>query len=140
MAPADRSACLSSAVKPGISPQRLKVTMQRVEMDGAQIRLDVDDSMTASVLRAFAGATPLDVEIDCQPLPSRPVWLRCSLIALRWYRRVRPAAIGQRCVFDPSCSRYAELALRKRGALKGSAAIIGRLHRCKPGNGGTDLP
>jgi putative component of membrane protein insertase Oxa1/YidC/SpoIIIJ protein YidD len=114
--------------------------MQRVAMGDVEIRLAVDDSMTASVLRAFAGATPLDMEVDNQPLPSRPVWLRFCLISLRWYRRVRPAAIGQRCVFDPSCSRYAELALRKRGALKGLVAIIGRLHRCKPGNGGTDLP
>jgi putative component of membrane protein insertase Oxa1/YidC/SpoIIIJ protein YidD len=114
--------------------------MQRVEMGDVEIRLAVDDFMTASVLRAFAGATPLDAEIDCQPLPSRPGWLRYSLMSLRWYRRVRPVSIGQRCVFDPSCSRYAELALRKRGALKGLAAIIGRLHRCKPGNGGTDLP
>jgi putative component of membrane protein insertase Oxa1/YidC/SpoIIIJ protein YidD len=114
--------------------------MQHVEMSGVEIRLDVDDSMTASVLRAFAGVTPRDAEVDCQPLPSRPAWLRYALMSLRWYRRVRPASIGQRCVFDPSCSRYAELALRKRGAFKGLMAIIGRLHRCKPGNGGTDLP
>jgi putative component of membrane protein insertase Oxa1/YidC/SpoIIIJ protein YidD len=120
--------------------QLFKVTMQRVEMGDMEIRLDVDDCMTASVLRAFAGATPLDAQVDAQPLPLSPVWLRCCLISLRWYRRVRPVSIGQRCVFDPSCSRYAELALRKRGALKGLVAIIGRLHRCKPGNGGTDLP
>jgi putative component of membrane protein insertase Oxa1/YidC/SpoIIIJ protein YidD len=120
--------------------QLFEVAMQHVEIGGVEVRLDVDASMAASVLRAFAGATPLDAEIDCQPLPLRPVWLRYSLMSLRWYRRVRPASIGQRCVFDPSCSRYAELALRKRGAFKGLAAIIGRLHRCKPGNGGTDLP
>lgn len=114
--------------------------MQSIKVGDDEIRLNVDAAMAPSVLRAFAGATPMDMEVDSQPVPVRPAWLRGCVKSLRWYRRVRPASVGQRCVFDPSCSRYAELALRKHGLIKGLAAVLVRLHRCKPANGGTDLP
>ncbi|MBW3570403.1 MAG: membrane protein insertion efficiency factor YidD [Gemmatimonadetes bacterium] len=96
--------------------------------------------MAPSVLRAFAGATPLDLDIASHEIPPHPAWLLGCVRCLRWYRRVRPAWVGRRCVFDPSCSRYAELALRKRGLVRGLAAVLLRLHRCKPGHGGMDLP
>lgn len=114
--------------------------MQRVTVGEMEIELNVDASLAPSALRAFAGATPLDLEVDAQPIPAGPAWLRGCVKSLRWYRRVRPASVGQRCVFDPSCSRYAELALRKHGLIRGLAAVLVRLHRCKPANGGTDLP
>ncbi|WP_375445142.1 membrane protein insertion efficiency factor YidD [uncultured Fibrella sp.] len=59
---------------------------------------------------------------------------------LRWYRlRISPR-LGQRCVYEPSCSRYAELAFRKHGFYTGLSLTINRLKRCKPGLGGTDIP
>ncbi|HEX9669296.1 MAG TPA: membrane protein insertion efficiency factor YidD [Thermoanaerobaculia bacterium] len=36
------------------------------------------------------------------------------------------------CRFRPSCSRYAEGAVRKRGALVGGALAVGRVLRCGP--------
>jgi putative component of membrane protein insertase Oxa1/YidC/SpoIIIJ protein YidD len=114
--------------------------MQRVKVGDCEIVLNVDVVIAPSVLRMFAGATVLDSEVDLLEIPTRPSWLRACISMLRWYRRIRPASIGQRCVFDPSCSRYAELAFRKRGLTKGLAAVLLRLHRCKSGNGGTDLP
>jgi putative membrane protein insertion efficiency factor len=114
--------------------------MQRIKIGDHEIELNVDASMAPSVLRAFAGATQLDLEVESQPIPPHPAWLRGCVKSLRFYRRVRPASVGQRCVFDPSCSRYAELAFKKHGLIKGLAAVLVRLHRCKPANGGTDLP
>lgn len=114
--------------------------MQRVTVGDREIMLNVDTVLAPSVLRKFAGATVLDSDVDALEMPSGPPWLRGCIALLRGYRRIRPASIGQRCVFDPSCSRYAELALRKQGFRRGLVAVLGRLHRCKAGNGGVDLP
>ena len=51
------------------------------------------------------------------------------------YRRwLSPAlgAAGVRCRFEPSCSRYAEGAIRSGGALVGTARALGRIARCGP--------
>jgi putative membrane protein insertion efficiency factor len=111
-----------------------------VEVSGVTIELAVDETLASSVLRAFAGTTPLDAAIDALPVPTRPFWLSSAIGLIRWYRRQIASHLGQRCVFEPSCSRYAELALRKRGLVRGSWATIGRLRRCRPGHGGMDLP
>jgi hypothetical protein len=44
------------------------------------------------------------------------------------------------CLFEPSCSQYATIALKKYGILMGTIKIIKRLLRCKPPKGGIDLP
>jgi hypothetical protein len=36
------------------------------------------------------------------------------------------------CRFEPSCSRYAEEAVRKHGALVGTRLTVSRLLRCHP--------
>jgi putative membrane protein insertion efficiency factor len=111
-----------------------------VEFNGATVECRMDDALVPSALRAFLGATPLDARVDGLRVPRRPIWLSSSIRALRWYRaRVAPH-LGQRCVFEPSCSRYAELALRERGFLRGLALSLRRLARCRPGSGGIDLP
>ena len=112
----------------------------QVKIGELDIELRVDDDMAPSVLRAFAGRTKLDCEVDAMDIPVKPLWLNLCLRALRTYRKTRPAQIGQRCVCDPSCSRYAELAFRKLGFFAGLAATVGRLRRCRPGHGGLDIP
>ncbi|MCQ4164926.1 membrane protein insertion efficiency factor YidD [Tahibacter harae] len=114
--------------------------MARIKLDGIEIDLQVGADLAPSVLRAFAGRTSLDAEVDALELPRHPLWLRTCIRSLRAYRRVRPAAVGLRCVCDPSCSRYSELAFRKRGFFGGLTATLFRLLRCKPGRGGVDLP
>lgn len=104
------------------------------------IDLRMDSHLVPSALRAFLGATPLDNEIDDMAVPERPYWLIVIVSLLRFYRRIRPARVSQRCVFDPSCSRYSEMAFRKHGASKGLAMTLLRLQRCRPGAGGTDIP
>jgi putative component of membrane protein insertase Oxa1/YidC/SpoIIIJ protein YidD len=107
---------------------------------GNEIELRMDTALTSSALRAFVGVTPMDAEVDAMPIPVKPLWLYICILVLRSYRRIRPPCIGHRCVFDPSCSRYSELAFRRYGFIKGGLATLKRLHRCKPGIGGMDVP
>ena len=59
--------------------------------------------------------------------------------ALRLYRVLISPLLGPRCRFYPSCSHYAEIAVRRHGALKGSWLAAQRLARCHPWNpGGVD--
>lgn len=48
------------------------------------------------------------------------------------YRYTLSPFIGNSCRFHPTCSHYAEDALRKYGAWKGSIMMILRLLRCHP--------
>lgn len=36
------------------------------------------------------------------------------------------------CRFNPSCSEYAKLMIRKEGVLKGSALAVTRILKCQP--------
>jgi putative membrane protein insertion efficiency factor len=51
---------------------------------------------------------------------------------LNGYRRLVAPALGQRCRFYPSCSTYAEEAVRLHGAVKGSLLATWRVLRCSP--------
>jgi len=69
-------------------------------------------------------------------LPPAAQWsARAELAAIGVYRRhLSPwlSASGVGCRFEPSCSRYAEQAIRSRGALVGTALALGRIARCGP--------
>ena len=54
------------------------------------------------------------------------------LAMLRLYRWAVSPLIGPCCRFEPSCSRYAEEAVRVHGVLRGSALAGWRLLRCHP--------
>jgi putative membrane protein insertion efficiency factor len=56
---------------------------------------------------------------------------RLLLAGVRGYRRVVSPLLGQRCRFHPSCSAYAEEALRRHGA-RGAWLALHRLGRCHP--------
>ncbi|MBP7708735.1 membrane protein insertion efficiency factor YidD [Candidatus Pacearchaeota archaeon] len=43
-----------------------------------------------------------------------------------------------KCRFEPSCSQYAEEAIKKYGAIKGTGMAIKRISKCCPGHGGYD--
>ena len=61
-----------------------------------------------------------------------------SLITV--YRWVFSPYVGQHCRFHPTCSRYADEAIARHGALRGSWLTIRRLSRCHPWHeGGIDL-
>jgi putative membrane protein insertion efficiency factor len=66
--------------------------------------------------------------------------LRTALLgAITLYRVTLSGWLGGQCRFYPTCSRYAEEAIRARGAVAGSAFAIWRMLRCNPfGAGGVD--
>lgn len=57
-----------------------------------------------------------------------------GLAALRLYQVVLSSQDGPRCMFHPSCSEYAKLALAEHGIFTGSLMAIDRYLRCN----GTD--
>jgi putative membrane protein insertion efficiency factor len=60
---------------------------------------------------------------------------RTLLAAIRVYQLTlspHMASWGVRCRFRPTCSHYAEGAIRKNGALVGSARAAWRVLRCGP--------
>ena len=71
-----------------------------------------------------------------------PMWqpsARVGVVLIHGYQAVgSPAAraIGVRCRFEPSCSRYAEDAISHYGTVPGVLKAIGRLWRCSPWGGG----
>ena len=59
--------------------------------------------------------------------------------ALRGYKLLISPLVGPRCRHLPTCSDYAEEALRKHGLLKGGWLSIKRIGRCHPwGTSGYD--
>jgi uncharacterized protein len=66
--------------------------------------------------------------------------VRVLLIGLiRLYRVMLSGWLGGQCRFSPSCSRYAEEAIRTHGAIRGSGLAAWRIARCGPfTKGGVD--
>lgn len=98
----------------------------------------VDEAVRPSVERRLTGTTSGDSLIDSLPLPRRPYRTRVAVSMLRLYRRMAPRALRNRCVFEPSCSHYSELAFRQKGIWRGFVLTIMRLRRCRAGCGGID--
>ena len=51
---------------------------------------------------------------------------------IRAYQLTLSPLVGQHCRFTPSCSRYAQEAIRVHGAARGTWLTIKRLARCHP--------
>ena len=106
---------------------------------------DIDNIETPEELRpriARQLGLPLlwDQAIDALPSPS-VMWPSGWFAKLcRVYRILRPRKIGDRCAFEPSCSRYAEISFRVFGLRKSLSLTFDRLKRCNAQNGGLDLP
>ncbi|MCM2271639.1 MAG: membrane protein insertion efficiency factor YidD [candidate division Zixibacteria bacterium] len=54
------------------------------------------------------------------------------MFAIYVYRFTLSPFIGRSCRFYPTCSHYAEDALRKYGAMRGIGLAIKRLAKCHP--------
>ena len=55
------------------------------------------------------------------------------------YRVTLSGSLGGQCRFSPTCSHYAEDAIREHGAIKGSLMAAWRIARCGPfTHGGCD--
>jgi uncharacterized protein len=61
------------------------------------------------------------------------------LAAVGAYSRFLSGWLGGQCRFAPTCSHYAEVAIRRHGAARGSMMAVWRVLRCNPyGRGGLD--
>jgi uncharacterized protein len=64
---------------------------------------------------------------------------RLLLALIGAYRRWVSPGFGRRCRYEPSCSAYAEEAIRELGPWRGSIVAGWRLLRCNPlSDGGID--
>lgn len=69
------------------------------------------------------------------------ILLRYFLIGLvLLYKAFAPLSVRGRCRFEPTCSTYMIMAIKKYGVLVGVIKGIRRIFRCKPPNGGVDYP
>lgn len=108
-------------------------------MTELKITFDVAENLRPLVERRMTGSTLSDRRIRSLDVPTGPVHIRVMIMAIRCYQRILSPLVGNSCVFEPSCSCYAEMAIREFGLAVGSKKTVGRLLRCKPGGGGLDL-
>lgn len=99
---------------------------------------NVESKNAIIIQRHFTRHTKRDIEIHSQSVPTKPIWLFLVVKSIRFYQKYISKKLGNRCVFNPSCSHYSEAAFRKYGFSKGIKLTISRLKRCKPQNGGVD--
>jgi len=73
------------------------------------------------------------------PFASPLAWL--PLLAIRFYQWLISPLLGPTCRFEPSCSRYAAVCLRRFGLVRGGYLAARRILRCHPFHpGGFDPP
>ncbi len=58
------------------------------------------------------------------------------IIVVRIYRKTISPFLPPSCIYTPTCSAYAEEALRKHGAIRGMVLSIKRILRCHPWHSG----
>jgi len=64
---------------------------------------------------------------------------RFAIAPILFYRRFISPLLGPRCRYEPSCSAYAEQAIREYGILRGVVLAGWRILRCNPwSHGGHD--
>ena len=69
------------------------------------------------------------------------VFLKRALIWLvHLYQHYAPDRVRLKCVFEPSCSEYMIMCIKKYGSIRGTLKGCIRLLRCHPPNGGKDYP
>ena len=69
----------------------------------------------------------------------RTLLVSAFLLPIRAYRRLISPALPARCKYYPTCSAYAEQAVRELGIVRGTIVAGWRLLRCNPfSRGGLD--
>ena len=58
--------------------------------------------------------------------------MRLCVWLIQAYRASLSPMLGARCRFTPTCSEYAEQAMRERGLVRGLGLGLWRLLRCQP--------
>ena len=60
--------------------------------------------------------------------------------AVLMYKAFAPMSMRDQCRFEPTCSTYMIMAVKKYGIIIGLVKGICRIARCHPPNGGVDYP
>jgi putative membrane protein insertion efficiency factor len=61
-------------------------------------------------------------------------------LPIRLYKIVLSPFLPRACIFEPTCSEYALLAIDKFGPIKGGALAAKRILKCNPFHHGGDDP
>lgn len=69
-------------------------------------------------------------------LPLRLLAMGCVFM----YKAYAPLSVRAQCRFEPTCSTYMLLSIKKYGLIAGIYKGLRRICRCKPPNGGQDWP
>ncbi len=93
-------------------------------------------ALTLRLLPDLHFLIPLIAALILSYLLLRNFLIGCVLL----YKALAPMSVRDRCRFEPSCSTYMVMALKKYGAFRGFIKGIRRITRCHPPNGGIDLP
>tara|TARA_X000000368_G_C22940054_1_gene671731 strand:+ start:776 stop:1015 length:240 start_codon:yes stop_codon:yes gene_type:complete len=64
--------------------------------------------------------------------PLNSAFVSLFSLAIRGYQIVISPILGNNCRFNPTCSNYALLSLKKRGLLLGSFLSLKRIIKCNP--------
>jgi hypothetical protein len=83
-------------------------------MNKDSFEINANEKDLIIIQRHLTKHTARDFEIQNLPIPQKPVWLQITIRLIRMYQKRISPALGNRCVFDPSCSRYSEMAFRKK--------------------------
>lgn len=65
---------------------------------------------------------------------------RLAIGLVLFYKAFAPLSVRAECRFEPTCSTYMIMAIKKYGLIIGVIKGIKRLLRCRPPNGGIDYP
>ncbi len=104
------------------------------------LELDVREEDRPRVLRRMGILPPFDVIFDERN--TKHLWGLGGMLArlCRVYRSIRPRVIGDRCAFEPSCSRYCEYCFETFEFSYALQLSRERLRLCKGDVGGVHLP
>lgn len=61
------------------------------------------------------------------------VFRRALMVLVRAYQLAISPLMANHCRFEPTCSRYALIAIERHGVFKGSWLAVRRISRCRPG-------
>jgi hypothetical protein len=111
-----------------------------VKIDGALIEFRGDRSLAPIALRVFAGMTPIDAQVDALPLPRESRVLRFCVEVVRWYRTIFHRILAEDVFLTQPALDTRNSPFDARGIFMGLVLTLRRVHRCRPGAGGIDIP
>lgn len=89
---------------------------------------------------ADRGKTVMAISLTVAIILTYFLFNRFLIGAVLMYKAFAPLEMRHQCRFEPTCSTYMIMVLRKYGPIIGLIKGICRIIRCRPPNGGIDYP